>query len=240
MAAAGALGGAGAAVGFMSMTKLQMGLAAALAVGGTTAYVVQANVNAGLRENAARLREEVQGGAEIERENLRFAKAVAEAEDLARDDTELARLQSEAGELRGRLSALAAREAELERQRAAARAESVVRYDVAELDRRPVPTHQVPPEYPQAFRHQSVPGRVVVEFVVDVEGAVRDATVLSSSRPEFEPVALAAVQQWRFQAGTKGGRAVNTRLQVPIVFAPAGNAEAGEGQVANERGASSR
>jgi periplasmic protein TonB len=36
--------------------------------------------------------------------------------------------------------------------------------------------------------------------------------------PLLEAAAVAAVSQWKFEAGQKDGRSVNTRLQVPIVF----------------------
>ena len=38
------------------------------------------------------------------------------------------------------------------------------------------------------------------------------------SQREFESAAVQAVSKWKFKPGRKGGRAVNTHMQVPIVF----------------------
>jgi hypothetical protein len=115
------------------------------------------------------------------------------------------------------------------------------------------------------LRKAGIEGEVVVDFVVDANGDVRDARSLRSTlrgdklvrrddgtggdvggavvrMAEFtvassgggnatlngvdaveakrllEEAAVAAVEQWKFKAGQKGGRDVNTRLQIPIVF----------------------
>src|SRR5262249_44382328 len=50
-------------------------------------------------------------------------------------------------------------------------------------------------------------GTVRVVFVVDREGHVVNPQVESSTDPAFEKPALDAVKQWRFEAGTRRGRA---------------------------------
>jgi protein TonB len=59
---------------------------------------------------------------------------------------------------------------------------------------------------------------VVVGFIVDSSGNVVQAYVVRSSHREFEQPAVQAVSRWKFRPGRKGGRAVNTRMQVPIIF----------------------
>ena len=72
-------------------------------------------------------------------------------------------------------------------------------------------------------------GEVVVDFVVDASGKVHNAFVASSSQREFEAPAIEAVSKWEFDPGQMRGRAVNTHMQVPIVFNPAKReAQAGE------------
>lgn len=78
--------------------------------------------------------------------------------------------------------------------------------------------HQVPPKYPKGMRSQGVTGEVLVSFIVDRNGRVRQPSVLKSAGPEFDQAALAAVSRWRFLPAMKHGVAVTSRLSVPIVF----------------------
>jgi periplasmic protein TonB len=91
-------------------------------------------------------------------------------------------------------------------------------FDLKNLDQQPTPRHQAKPNYPFEMRRAGINGNVLVEFIVDVNGDVRDARVVNSTQREFESAAITAVLKWKFKAGRKGGKAVNTRMQVPIVF----------------------
>jgi protein TonB len=75
------------------------------------------------------------------------------------------------------------------------------------------------PEYPAALRQANIEGEVLVDFVVTSEGKVVSAFAARSTRREFEGAAISAVKKWKFQAGVKAGRVVNTHMQVPIAFA---------------------
>lgn len=91
-------------------------------------------------------------------------------------------------------------------------------FDPSRVDRVPTPRFQARPQYPFEMRRQGIAGEVVVDFIVDTQGEVRNAYVLRSSQREFEAAAVAAVSKWKFRPGRKDGRDVPTRLQVPIVF----------------------
>lgn len=91
-------------------------------------------------------------------------------------------------------------------------------FDLASLDQRPVPRVQGQPQYPFEMRRAGVTGDVLVEFIVDTNGDVQNAYAVRSSQREFEQPAVQAVSKWKFRPGRRGGRAVNTRMQVPIVF----------------------
>lgn len=91
-------------------------------------------------------------------------------------------------------------------------------FDLKNLDEQPTPRFQSKPVYPFEMRRAGITGQVVVGFIVDSKGNVREAYAVRSSHREFEQAAIAAVSKWRFKPGRKGGRAVNTRMQVPIVF----------------------
>ena len=230
----------------MSITKLQIGLAGALAVAGATGFVVQAETNATLREEVAALRRDNAASDMVKAENRQLARNLADAADMHRDDTEFVRLQEEATTLRARLQQVA----QQDQQRAAQRQSSV--YDVSALDRAPSPRFQARPQYPAGARQAGIGGRVVVDFVIDTNGDVQNARAIHSTvdaetravklsqfdvvttgdgstreldaaakeqlQREFEAAAVVAVSKWKFKPGTKGGRDVPTHLQVPIVF----------------------
>jgi protein TonB len=59
-----------------------------------------------------------------------------------------------------------------------------------------------------------------VEFVIDATGRVAQAQVVKSTHKEFEPTTLAALSEWRFVPGLKGGRQVNTRVTQVFQYEP--------------------
>lgn len=91
-------------------------------------------------------------------------------------------------------------------------------FNLAELDRAPVPVVQVKPTTPPSLRRVGGTAEVKVAFIVDTEGRVVQPTVLSSTDNDCESSALIAVSKWKFRPGMKGGRKVNTRMMQPIIF----------------------
>ncbi len=91
-------------------------------------------------------------------------------------------------------------------------------FDPTVLERQPEATYQAKPVYPFEPRRAGITGEVLVGFIVDANGAVQNAFAVSSTDSAFEASAIHAVTQWKFKPGRKGGRAANTRMQVPIVF----------------------
>jgi protein TonB len=92
-------------------------------------------------------------------------------------------------------------------------------FDISTLDQRPVPRVQIQPQYPFEMRRAGIEGEVVVEFIVDTNGDVRNPFVVRSSQREFEAAAIQAVSKWKFRPGRRGGRAVNTsRVQQLFSF----------------------
>ncbi len=263
LAGSGATGAAAAITTFMSMTKLQLGLAGAIAVAGGAGFVWQAKANAELETEIAALRAANREIAGVRAENHRLARAAMDVAALRTDEGALDRLQADAATLQTRQRAVAQAEAS-----------SAAVYTLNQLDRQPRAVSQARPEYPAALRSSGVTGEAVVEFIVDVGGNVRSAravragvygekteaadptnlgppasrdfvklsdfTVEATPSPDLTvrgvPVdvatrlladaAVEAVSKWRFESGNKGGRPVNTRMQVPIVFKMAIKADA--------------
>lgn len=85
----------------------------------------------------------------------------------------------------------------------------------------------VPPHYPWGLRESGLRGEVVLEFVVDYEGRVRNPAVVRTLNPAFNAAAIAAIRQWRFAPGQIEGRSVNTLMQQAIRFELTGEPDGG-------------
>jgi len=92
-------------------------------------------------------------------------------------------------------------------------------FDPGQLEQQPVAKYRDAPVYPQGMKQQGIHGDVLVDFIVDPSGNVRNAKAVRSTNREFEESACRAVSRWKFTPGMKGSRAVFVHMQVPIVFA---------------------
>jgi RNA polymerase sigma factor (sigma-70 family) len=236
-------GGAAAVATFMSMSKLQIGIATVLATAGTAALVVQMGAVADAQRELAALRQENRALAALRLDHRRLTERAAEAARLRADDLELDRLRDETAALKTTLEAQARGAA---RRTTAGDDPAAPVFDMAKLDRLPVAKFQARPEYPAELRQAGMTGRAVVEFVVDANGEVQRVAAVpprdsadqvkltdfviqaagegkavidpAAAQRAFEEAAVAAVQKWKFNPGQKGGRAVGSRMQIPIVF----------------------
>jgi TonB family protein len=166
----------------MRRNTLQLGIAAGLAFALTAGWWAQCRANARLREELASLRRENAALAALRGEKTRLGRLTAELDDLGRDDAELKRLNDEAAALRAKMQAVA----RLEQARAAA--EKV--YDLAAVDQRPGARFQSRPQYPAELRRLGVTGTVVVGFVVDDQGEVKDVRAVKATLDEKSVAAM--------------------------------------------------
>jgi protein TonB len=95
---------------------------------------------------------------------------------------------------------------------------SEIIYELEDLTRAPRPISQRAPTYPPELRRAGISGTVVLMFVVRSDGTTSNITVERSDNPAFEEPAIRAVRRWRFEPGEKDGKAVNTRVRIPIPF----------------------
>jgi RNA polymerase sigma factor (sigma-70 family) len=213
-AAAGltATGGTAAAL-FMGMTKLQIGIVTAATLTGAAGIAWQQRENAALNDEIASLRTQTGAVAGLRTANQQLAATARDVAALRNDDAELVRLQAEAAALRTSV--------EQAGTRSVATASPVVTgpvYEIGVLEQLPKPRVQARPQYPFEMRAAGIEGKVTVDFVVDVNGAVSGARAVNSTRSEFEASAVEAVGRWQFDPGQKAGAAVNAHVQVPIVY----------------------
>jgi protein TonB len=79
--------------------------------------------------------------------------------------------------------------------------------------------HNPKPEYPSMARQRFLEGKVILRVQVLADGRSGHVSVERSSGHEtLDEVALATVRQWRFVPAKRGDRAVESWVNVPIVF----------------------
>lgn len=90
--------------------------------------------------------------------------------------------------------------------------------DLSELDTQPKPVLRKQPLYPAELKAGRISGDVVLSFVVDVDGSVKDMSVEKATDKAFGEAAIAAVSAWKFEPGIKNGAPVRCRLSQPLRF----------------------
>jgi protein TonB len=94
-------------------------------------------------------------------------------------------------------------------------------FELAEVDRTPQAIRTVPPQYPPRLQAERVAGTVIVEFVVDENGLVRQSKLRRGApQPEFNRATLVALEQYRFSPGLKDGQPVRVRMMQEFEFKP--------------------
>ncbi len=92
-------------------------------------------------------------------------------------------------------------------------------WGISEVDIPPRIVRKVLPAYPFRARRMGIEGELVVRFIVDVDGKVRDIRILSAKpKGVFEQTVLNTLTKWRFVPGKKNGRVVKTVMVLPVQF----------------------
>lgn len=74
-------------------------------------------------------------------------------------------------------------------------------------------------QYPDVAKENGTQGRVIVQFVVNVDGSTVNLQVVKSVDPYLDKEALRIVQSMpKWKPGKKGGKAVSVRYTVPVMF----------------------
>ena len=80
-------------------------------------------------------------------------------------------------------------------------------------------TRYVAPQFPDLARARGIDGWVDVQFVVGVDGAVGDVSVIGAEPVGiFEQAALDAVRHWRYQPVLRDGQAISEHARVRLRF----------------------
>lgn len=78
--------------------------------------------------------------------------------------------------------------------------------------------HYVEPSFSRSSKEAFVEGVVRITTVVGVDGVPANLHVASGLNSEEDRTALDAVLQWRFEPGSKDGRAVRVKVTVEVDF----------------------
>jgi TonB family protein len=90
--------------------------------------------------------------------------------------------------------------------------------EIMQRGKPPMPIRREAPVYPQAMKQSGLNGTVMVSFIVDAKGMVKNARVVKSSNPGFEAAAIDALLGWKFAPAQLDGHPVGTRISQIIEF----------------------
>jgi RNA polymerase sigma factor (sigma-70 family) len=210
-------GGAGAAwLLFMTSTKFNVSLAAAILLAGAGVVAVQEQSGRKASAEKAAMSLQDQAIPALLAQNKVLASSAGDARAFRDEEANLAILRRQVGDLEAKATAVAA--AQRRASRAAGLDPSQPVFDISRLDQRPAATMQVRPEYPSQMRQSGAAGEALVDFVIGSDGNVYNAFAATSTDPTFADAAVKAVSQWTFKPGQISGQKVYTHMQVPIVF----------------------
>ena len=91
-------------------------------------------------------------------------------------------------------------------------------FSLSDLDQQPRVVHQPGPVLDARARKAAAGTTVYVLFIVDERGRVDSPRIQNTSDPMIERPVLNAVNKWKFEPGKRGGKAVRSRMRVPISF----------------------
>ena len=83
---------------------------------------------------------------------------------------------------------------------------------------RPKLIHYVEPSFSTKANEAFAEGTVTVSIIVNMRGVPADLHLIKGLNAEQDRSALEALKQWRFEPGTKDGKAVNVRVKVEVSF----------------------
>jgi TonB family protein len=91
-------------------------------------------------------------------------------------------------------------------------------WDKADVDQPPVAVYRQTPDVSASMIRNIQNPRVVLMFVVNVDGSIENIRILRSVDPSFDALVVAALQEWRFRPAVKKGKIVRCWVTQPFVF----------------------
>lgn len=78
--------------------------------------------------------------------------------------------------------------------------------------------HPVEPHYPDNVRKEKTTGQVVIQAIIEKDGAVARATVVRPVHPDLDAAALEAVRQWRYEPAKQNGKPLAVYMTITVDF----------------------
>ena len=72
--------------------------------------------------------------------------------------------------------------------------------------------------YPEQAKKAQITGKVFVKAVIDVEGNVKEASIIEGVHELLNKAAIDAVKKTKFKPGMKDGKPVDVEVTIPISF----------------------
>ncbi len=91
-------------------------------------------------------------------------------------------------------------------------------YEFFKVEVKPKIIKQVQPEYPELARKAGIEGKVVISAVVDENGDVVKAEILSSTNSIFNEPALKAAYKYKFSPAMMKDKKVKVKVLIPFNF----------------------
>ena len=88
--------------------------------------------------------------------------------------------------------------------------------DFSKLDQVPRPMAGARLDFPRRLKKKKASGKVILLIKLDETGKVLEATVDSSTLPDFEDTVRRQVAKWSFTPPTQGGQPVKAQARLPI------------------------
>jgi periplasmic protein TonB len=92
-------------------------------------------------------------------------------------------------------------------------------FEEGQVDVEAVPMFTPAPAYPKRARELAVEGEAVAQFVVDVDGKVRQIERIDAPHQVLEEEIRRTLVQWKFKPAQNRGVPVKARMSVPFSFA---------------------
>lgn len=90
-------------------------------------------------------------------------------------------------------------------------------YEPAEVDQQAHPIRQVSPNINLQLLEKAKHNRVILLFMVDVNGRPQNLRVLQSIQPEVDNAVIEAVSKWLFSPASKDGHPVSQWVKLPVI-----------------------
>ncbi len=87
------------------------------------------------------------------------------------------------------------------------------------IDTNVVPTLRIPPIYPLRALRSGIEGVVTVEFIIAIDGSVKNAVVVKAKPPKiFDSAVLKAISKWKYNPDIIDGKPIEKRARQDVKF----------------------